>query len=461
MKPTKPIQKKKKLKTKAKAKVEDLNDDELDETNIVVSPDEYDEIKPKLDKEDNVKIVDETNKVTKADLIEMVTGKKPNKVIKKKDVTVNEGLTYDENHIERMHPVIERCLGDRSHSLGNHPAFPLSEDGMYEHGLASKRFGDVVKHLKRNFGFEAVDEDYLNTSMAEIVGETMKLERPHKKTLQELAERLIREEFNIPEGVIEIDAKLVRDVELGDEAVAEPLEEMEYDSHIDIENMQEEVSKRRLINAMIQGGAGKYQHLGEKVNYELTEIEPTLVNNYGKLMSAADYSYWMNEDMGGYSQSAGNVTLDVDGEKPRIVAEAVVFPVLMHELAKGAMKMISLHGLPQDDSVREHVLSKCDAAKSEPWDMRLGPGLWNNFTEKIAKEDVGNKHQIYYEMTQLPAKNFNSVMKEVLAGTKKGKAVLAEMGKHIRLSMARDERDSEINERDDLHGLDLSGLEGL
>lgn len=129
----------------------------------------------------------------------------------------------------------------------------------------------------------------------------------------------------------------------------------------------------------------------------------------------------------------------VEGDIPSIKAEAMVFPVLVHELVKGVMELLSSHGLPQDSKLRKYVIDKADYTSAEPWDMRLGPAIWEKFTKAIEPEDFNLKHHVYSELAALPVNEFNEVMKEIMSGTKTGKRKVAELVKEVKDDFQRED----------------------
>ena len=112
-----------------------------------------------------------------------------------KSTTLNEGVVYPEGMSERMHPKLEQDLLERKHSLGKHPIFPEGDESNFEQKIMGERFSEVVKRYKRAFDTDTFDTKQILTGMAPIVHETMSLERKHKKALEKLAEKMIREEF--------------------------------------------------------------------------------------------------------------------------------------------------------------------------------------------------------------------------------------------------------------------------
>lgn len=372
---------------------------------------------------------------------------------KVKNGEINEGrIRYDEQHSERISPKLENDLRERKHSLGDHPIFPESDEMHFEEKILGERFTDIVREVKRHFNINEIDNAAITMEMANNIGECIKIESENKETLEELAIKMVREEYDIPEDLVDIEAKLVPKVSLdGTKINASPItiDEMDFDSHEDIQNANGEVYKRRFVNALNQGAAMKTNHMYHMVDEELTKIDPTLPTKYSKMMSAADYMYYIVDDID-ESIAGGLVKLELpmeEGGKPKIKAQALVFPVLIHELVKGVMELLASHGLPQNPKTRDYVLGKADYLKAEPWDMRLGPALWGKLTDAIPAEDFNLKHYLYGDLVQLPVEEFNECMKEVMAGTKRGKEMINEMLTEIKKDLQRNDFDRTMDER--------------
>jgi hypothetical protein len=103
------------------------------------------------------------------------------------------------------------------------------------------------------------------------------------------------------------------------------------------------------------------------------------------------------------------------------------------------MEILSAHGLPTKKHIAEYVIDKSDYLQSEPWDMRIGPGLWGRFCMVIPAEDFNLKHHLYADISKLEPSEYASVMKEIMAGTKKGKAIISEMLEDIKEEIRIDE----------------------
>lgn len=393
-----------------------------------------------------------------------------NKDINKDAKSINEGrIKYDEGCGERMHPKLEEQLRERTHSLGKHPIFPNSEEMHFEEKIMSKRFSEVVNNYKRQFDVEEVDTTQAIMEMMPIVAETMKVEGRYKKELEELAVKMIRQEYDMGEDDVEIIAELTPNISiegLRQNPTPVVIEDMEFDNHGSLEAAEGEVYKRRFVNAMIQGAAKKGHHMFHLADGELTGLNPTLPNKYAKMMAAADLGYLTSDDSTP-KKAGGLVNVDFSGEKPVIHAQAMVFPVLIHELVKGVMEILSCHGLPEDEKLTEYVMGKADFMNAEPWDMRLGPALWERFTSCIDPKDFDKKHHIYADLVSLPTEEFNHTMREIMLGTTEGKNCIREIVAEIDADMERDEYEQAMREAsssddtlgyDDLDDIDLSGL---
>lgn len=370
---------------------------------------------------------------------------------------LNESIVYPENINERMHPSLEEDLRNDTHSLGKHPALPEGDEHMFTQKIMGERFSEVCKRYKRAHDVDDIDTRKVMSEMMPSVYEAISLESKHKKALEELAINMIREEYDMSDDVVEIIAELTPRITLeGTKKNPKPMtvEAMEFDSHDDIVNANAEVYKRRFLNAMGQGAAKKCNHMFHLVDDKLTNLDPRLPNKYAKMMSAADYMYYVIPKMD-EGVSGGVVRVEYptpENPKAKIHAQAMVFPVLIHEIVKGVMELLSAHGLPKNKKVADYVINKADFLAAEPWDMRMGPAIWGKFTDAVPANDFGLKHHAYTHLASLPANEFNNQMKEVMAGTKKGKKIIEDIINNVKRDLHEEEFNRAMNELNSNHG---------
>lgn len=380
---------------------------------------------------------------------------------RKKDV-INESVLYSEDITERMHPDLEKRFKEGRHSLSGTNIFPEGDLLSYDQKLIRERFKDVVMRCREAFDCNEVDAKEMLEANKSYLMEAMKLEGPHKKELEELAVEMVIEEFDIPEGTVMFEAELIHDIESSSQFVKEnnmePQEtDIEFDSHDEIMNANKEVLKRRVLNAMTQGAAKNVNHMFHMKHDDLAKMNPRLPNCYKKLMSAVDYLYFAQPDLN-IAVSGGICETDYSDEddisKPVIKAKALTFPVLVHELFKGVMEVLSMHGLPTNENVAKYVTDKADYVKAEMDDMRFGPKIWERFCQSVADDDYHLKHHAYADLAAMPYDEFASTLKEIIAKTKLGKQRIGEMISETKRQIQEDDYNEAMSSRDDLFDID-------
>jgi len=308
-------------------------------------------------------------------------------------------VDYGDNP-ERMTPDVEDKLASRETPFKDNPSFPEeSPEGVesnFEELLASKRFKDVVAKVKRYTGEEGniTDQNVLSqlmSTMQRTLMSVLRFEQDNKEYLENLAVELVKKEMSLPEDTLQFDAKLVGIGGIDSEGFSKESEdpsEEEVEQQFGVnpeeaedgledfmdamEKFDQETAKRRFINALIQGASKKGHYMFELVANELTERDPNIVNQYGVLMSVNDLLYWVLPDgmmeMGmGDGNQAGKEEIDTETDPPTIIARAVFFPALIHEVIKGVMEIMGTQGLPDDPRSAEMVMNKTDTLPSEIW----------------------------------------------------------------------------------------------
>lgn len=67
----------------------------------------------------------------------------------------------------------------------------------------------------------------------------------------------------------------------------------------------------------------------------------------------------------------------------------------------------------------KYIVNKADYILAEPWDMRMGVELWKMIFSRI--NDTNIIPYMFTNLVKLPTNKFNSIMREILANTKKAK----------------------------------------
>jgi hypothetical protein len=342
---------------------------------------------------------------------------------------------------------------------GNEP------NSNFQELLASERYKQVINKVRQYTGVEApmVGErgsiGQLSQMMMDAHNSIVQTEREHRGQLEQLAIELVMKEMGIPEGSVQFDAKIIGmgEVDMSDfnreEGNQENPEEVETEDQEeefnieqnlmqDLETLDLERAKRRLINSMVQGSSKKGHYMYQLVPQKIQQITGSqeLINQYGVLMSINDTLYWqLSDDMmqmmmgGGAGAVGGSEEVERDTDPPTIKARAINFPILVHELIKGMMELFSHQGEPEDKDLFQQVMQHEDTLEKEMWDLRLGPAIWdrirNQFPEDILTDEnkVEIQNYLLVEIFKLPARRFLTLMKEVISGSETGKRLLQQI----------------------------------
>lgn len=369
-------------------------------------------------------------------------------------------------------------------SQGNTPLkkVPLPSTGdepntKFQEILASERYKEVVSNLRRYLGDNAPVQRGvsgvmpLQQTLMNAHRTIIQAERNHRTELEQLAIELVMKEMGIPEGTIEYDAKIVGMGEIDmedfnhDQDDEENSEEVNIEIEIynELENLDLEKAKRRMINSIIQGASKKGHYMFQLMPERLKQItgNENILNLYGTLMSINDLTYWQVSDdtiKGMGNSSAGKESAESpqeEGGPGKVMARAINFPVLLHELIKGTLELFAIQGRPENDF--SDVEDSEDTLEKEMWDLRLGPAIWDRIRSQFPEDILTDENKIelqnylLVEIFKLPAKQFLVLIKEVVGKTQRGKQLLNGLMDGIRKMFDDQEYEDSISQfRDEL-----------
>jgi hypothetical protein len=385
-----------------------------------------------------------------------------------------EEMAMDFDSQDRPHPDIQGKLaaGDTPFKKVPLPKTGEEPNKNFQELLASERYKQVVGRVRQYTGVQTpmtTEEDVmpLARSMMRAHQSIIQTESQYKEELQQLAVKLVMKEMGIPEGSIEYIAKIVGLGEIDTEDFDKEMDQnpnidevdVEKDLFDELEGLDLERAKRRLINSMIQGASKKGHYMYHYVSDEIRQItgSDTLINNYGILMSVNDTLYWQLSDDtmkmmmggggggGGEESVGGKEEVDRNSVPPKVYATGVNFPILVHELIKGTMELFAIQGQPEDPETFERVSKAEDTLEKEMWDLRLGPAIWDRirsqFPEDIltTEEKYELQNYLLVEIFKLPPKSFLVLMKEVISGSEHGKRLIQEIANGVELMLKNED----------------------
>lgn len=366
---------------------------------------------------------------------------------------IKEQIDY-QGRPERMDPNLERKLKDPEGLYSKNPALKKGVEDVQR--LVSSRFLKVAEKLRQVRGLENLNPRVIQSIYMEEMSKLqtiMAIEGRHREELEQLSIQAAMDETEIPEGWVEIDARLNRQPIDVSNFRYNPEEEPEEDEEekkqklafqsFDVEDMTDEETleiekhKRNIINALIQGAAKKGHYIFQKpaIKAQLDAIDPRLYPAYLGIMAVNDMLYFtMEQQIEMMSQTgqgvAGKVELDPDDEEgdegedegeseiesdTKIVAEGMIFPILCHEIIKGIEEAKGRHGLPQDAELRQKVQGQTDVLSNEPMQLRIGPEIFEKLRlalpdAMIEDSNKGLINWFHILLYQIPAKEFLEII---------------------------------------------------
>lgn len=369
-----------------------------------------------------------------------------------KKVYINESFLSNAVNGKLLPQFLFKLVKVHNTSLGDCEAFPTSDEYPFDYLLLKNRYQEVCDAIN-NVGFESLDEDYLMSKLSSLMAKCKKLETPIRNTLEMLCENAVNKLFAIPEETINFNLRLVDKIKFKKDVRVKPEsnDEIKYTfkdiSDIDLSNKA--VRKRRFIDALIQGASYLYSGIEGLYIDEIEKINPKLHRMYREIRIINDYLLFAKkEEMSDKNPMQGSYVETMIGGKGKRVTlkvQGLIFPLLLQETIRGMFEVFSVHGLPNDLNKAEYIVKKADFILAEPWDLRLGVGLW-----KMIFGDVKDTNIIPYVFTsfvKMPSDKFFLSAKEILSSTEEGGHIISSLIKRAEHDNGYQQFQNRINAR--------------
>ncbi len=316
--------------------------------------------------------------------------------------------------------------------------------------LASNEWNRCVK-----FYLDKTPEGSLD-DLSELMADIESSETPNYKKLEDLAIKIVREMYGIPEFV-KLTAKLgpvkIENESNGeeDDNLKKPLTEQQK------ENLFPEIQKRIILNSVIHGAAVHQWVSAFYLGYEdLNELNKDYINFYNNYASLINYFNWMHpmalmeeevfnsffgikknkaqESAGGPGESMGLTQgyNQVHFDTRTIEAFAINFPVLIHELSKGVIEYLLGKSIPEHlaDNELEYLYEQADKYSHEYWHYYMGPTLWRALIES-SDVDTTEMPEILSYLSSLEYEELSRLCLKMVFRTEEAKKEFKSIKKQI------------------------------
>lgn len=303
-----------------------------------------------------------------------------------------------EAYDDEVNPSTRKFWGDirtSNHIFSKHPIM-----AMYGEESVKKAFQDNIDRLSKAFPeySNLPPQQRLQSIYQEVMDifmNAMQIESRYKRQLEQIAKEVVSEVYGIPEEMMiaQLGMSGSDQFKQQDEDQFEQDEEPESDISPDTPDLTDQINKRITLNALTQGAAvHNMMTIYKLASQKLNNLNPKFVQLYDKLSPGMLSSYWLMDflamaaTLGQHVAGSTKVQYSDDSNEPKIVAQAMCFPILIQELVKGAMEILSHHGLSNlDQASTKKVLQTADTLTDEPWLIQVGPHLWRSFLKIVPK----------------------------------------------------------------------------
>lgn len=248
--------------------------------------------------------------------------------------------------------------------------------------------------------------------------------------LQDIAVETVRHLLDIPEHVRilpEIDNDIDLDVEQDDSP--DEILSLTYQQQKEV---YQEAQKRIILNGLVHGSA---MHIWKSAHYiikeEVDKLSPILMDLYDQYTTSVSWLIWqvspsqMMSAIGNgdaVTQGFNKIDFDEVGEPDcEIQCSAINFPVLLHEVTKGAMDYLICHGIPSHFTAEmlTYYYSVADDYANEFWHYLISPSIWIGLVE-AADVDTQSLPKVIQGLCSLSYNELTEVLSACVDGEVEG-----------------------------------------
>jgi hypothetical protein len=339
---------------------------------------------------------------------------------------------------------IKNALRGHKTSLGAHPSFPPEEEVSFDMLVTQSRFEEVIAKVN-TVNIDSYHPRDVEKHLRNLIDKCKEIELNFKQKLENICYNYVIDLFKVPDGLVAFDCKLVEVVD-SDKAPVQDTETIEFDNIKQRSRLHDAVYKRRIINAIITGGALRLSWIDKQLIGEIYELSPELPSIYRDIIILNDYLLFTKNNTGisesNKKQSGiSYLTIGNDTTKNKVSVEAEIFPVLLYESIRGFLEMFAAYGLPASKRECAYVMSKADFINAEPWDMRMGPELWDYIMDIFNNPETENIPLLLTTLFSQRTEKFNAILQEIFGETKNAKTIADKIWAKVQMVLDTDDFD--------------------
>ena len=157
-------------------------------------------------------------------------------------------------------------------------------------------------------------------------------------------------------------------------------------------------AKRRLINGITQGASVRGAFAFMLFKEYIDQINPELVSKYSEILKLVFGTYDDDNAIAmmlaaiaqGQKMQGGESEMEYDDENDQFIikAQAMCFPMLVHEIIKGLYEIVGTEGFGSDKEKNQAIINAVDKVSNEPEDLRYGKFIYDAINDLYISSDV-------------------------------------------------------------------------
>lgn len=258
------------------------------------------------------------------------------------------------------------------------------------------------------------------TRSQQLIDEISNAEKDYRDELEMVAVQIVKEAYPIIDYAgIQVDAKIVDMGEIN-------LDNHNQESDESVSDMPESM-KRRVINGITQGAGVRGSYAFMLFREYLDQIDPSLLEKYKEILNLS-FGIFDNPDAVALMLSllaqgkkieggSSDAQFDEESGTLKIVARALNFPMLVHEIVKGLYEIVSLQGFSGDKEQNQKIVQNVDKLENEPHDSTYGKFIYdalNNLYIENGTDDSRVRELFLAELYKLPDDEFLNFIENLI-----------------------------------------------
>lgn len=327
------------------------------------------------------------------------------------------------NHKEKIDPNLYSSLENRSHYNANSSIYPnMVGRGNYLKKISDDNFYGSLNKMKRIHGVDDINpQKYfeLKKNISKLLKDIETIESGKMKQLSDLAESIVRAEYDVPNNI----KFSINEGELDEFDGTNVLENFEksfknfsFDDYTGIQSANQTIDRQRMNYCLICGGANNSMNLYKSREDELDNIDYRLYNLYDKFNTFNGFNLWVTPDevLSKNASVEGDFKIYDDGNGYIISINAKGFLPMLYEMSKSILSILF-----QEKYNNPHI------DYNSPWNTRIGSMVWKKF--RNCANNNKNFPYVVDSINQLNDDDYTYVMQEVLSETNHSKKIFKEL----------------------------------